>query len=226
MMNSACLRFFFLHLFVWSCRRRPPYILRKYKDVTSRTRSECSEIHFRSFYNTFSLSISHLHHQVTHFLNNEAKGTNIIGATSMEDMVSKLKSPRRVMLLVKGERAVCSVCCGSTLALKRRKKCLTFSFSIPIFTLTFPPTLQFVVDNVVFDDKLSTFIFFRYIKNILMRSACFFAQSPHTIFSCHWCHWHWNDRTSNSNTATAAAWDQAWKISVKVSISVRCSELT
>jgi 6-phosphogluconate dehydrogenase len=41
--------------------------------------------------------------QVTHFLNNEAKGTNIIGATSLQDMVSKLKSPRRVMLLVKGE---------------------------------------------------------------------------------------------------------------------------
>jgi hypothetical protein len=42
-------------------------------------------------------------HQVKHFLDNEAKGTNIIGATSMEDMVSKLKSPRRVMLLVKGK---------------------------------------------------------------------------------------------------------------------------
>jgi 6-phosphogluconate dehydrogenase len=36
-------------------------------------------------------------------LNNEAKGTNIIGATSIEDMVSKLKSPRRVMMLVKGK---------------------------------------------------------------------------------------------------------------------------
>lgn len=42
-------------------------------------------------------------HQVTHFLDNEAKGTNVIGATSMEDMVSKLKLPRRVMMLVKGE---------------------------------------------------------------------------------------------------------------------------
>ncbi|XP_070497192.1 6-phosphogluconate dehydrogenase, decarboxylating-like [Chironomus tepperi] len=41
--------------------------------------------------------------KVKHFLDNEAKGTKIIGATSMEDMVSKLKSPRRVMLLVKGE---------------------------------------------------------------------------------------------------------------------------
>lgn len=49
------------------------------------------------------LTSSYVRHQVTHFLNNEAKGTKIIGATSMEDMVSKLKSPRRVMLLVKGK---------------------------------------------------------------------------------------------------------------------------
>jgi 6-phosphogluconate dehydrogenase len=44
--------------------------------------------------------------KVTHFLNNEAKGTNIIGATSLQDMVSKLKTPRRVMLLVKAGSAV------------------------------------------------------------------------------------------------------------------------
>ncbi|CAL1527242.1 unnamed protein product [Lymnaea stagnalis] len=44
--------------------------------------------------------------KVTEFLNNEAKGTKIIGATSMEDMVSKLKKPRRVMLLVKAGSAV------------------------------------------------------------------------------------------------------------------------
>ena len=37
-----------------------------------------------------------------HFLKNEAKGTNIIGATSLADMVNKLKTPRKVMLLVKG----------------------------------------------------------------------------------------------------------------------------
>lgn len=37
------------------------------------------------------------------FLKNEAKGTKIIGATSLEDMVAKLKKPRKVMLLVKGE---------------------------------------------------------------------------------------------------------------------------
>lgn len=41
--------------------------------------------------------------QVQHFLDNEAKGTNIIGATSLSDMVGKLKSPRKVMMLVKGE---------------------------------------------------------------------------------------------------------------------------
>ena len=35
-----------------------------------------------------------------------SKGTKIIGATSMEDMISKLKKPRRVMLLVKAGAAV------------------------------------------------------------------------------------------------------------------------
>lgn len=44
--------------------------------------------------------------KVTHFLNNEAKGTNIIGATSLQDMVSKLKTPRKVMMLVKAGSAV------------------------------------------------------------------------------------------------------------------------
>ena len=33
-------------------------------------------------------------------------GTKVIGATSLEDMVSKLKKPRRVMLLVKAGAAV------------------------------------------------------------------------------------------------------------------------
>ena len=37
---------------------------------------------------------------------NEAKGTNVIGATSLEEMVSKLKKPRRVMMLVKAGPAV------------------------------------------------------------------------------------------------------------------------
>ncbi|XP_026464145.1 6-phosphogluconate dehydrogenase, decarboxylating [Ctenocephalides felis] len=44
--------------------------------------------------------------KVTKFLNNEAKGTNVIGATSLQDMVSKLKLPRKVMLLVKAGPAV------------------------------------------------------------------------------------------------------------------------
>ncbi|XP_063728227.1 6-phosphogluconate dehydrogenase, decarboxylating-like [Symsagittifera roscoffensis] len=44
--------------------------------------------------------------KVDEFLQNEAKGTNIIGATSLADMVSKLKRPRRVMLLVKAGSAV------------------------------------------------------------------------------------------------------------------------
>lgn len=40
--------------------------------------------------------------KVDQFLNNEAKGTKVIGAKSLEDMVAKLKKPRRVMMLVKG----------------------------------------------------------------------------------------------------------------------------
>ena len=44
--------------------------------------------------------------KVDHFLANEAKGTKIIGARSLEEMVSKLKKPRRVMLLVKAGAAV------------------------------------------------------------------------------------------------------------------------
>ncbi|XP_049885938.1 6-phosphogluconate dehydrogenase, decarboxylating [Pectinophora gossypiella] len=44
--------------------------------------------------------------KVTDFLDNEAKGTKIIGANSLEDMVSKLKKPRKVMLLVKAGFAV------------------------------------------------------------------------------------------------------------------------
>lgn len=40
------------------------------------------------------------------FLANEAKGKSVIGAESIKDMVSKLKSPRRVMMLVKAGSAV------------------------------------------------------------------------------------------------------------------------
>ncbi|XP_023941327.1 6-phosphogluconate dehydrogenase, decarboxylating [Bicyclus anynana] len=44
--------------------------------------------------------------KVDQFLANEAKGTKVIGAKSLEDMVSKLKKPRKVMLLVKAGSAV------------------------------------------------------------------------------------------------------------------------
>jgi len=44
--------------------------------------------------------------KVTHFLENEAKGTNIIGATSYADFASKLKRPRRAMLMVKAGKPV------------------------------------------------------------------------------------------------------------------------
>lgn len=44
--------------------------------------------------------------KVDKFLANEAKGTKIIGAHSLQEMVAKLKKPRRVMLLVKAGSAV------------------------------------------------------------------------------------------------------------------------
>ena len=44
--------------------------------------------------------------KVDRFLANEAKGTKVIGASSIEDMVSKLKRPRRVMLMVKAGEVV------------------------------------------------------------------------------------------------------------------------
>src|SRR6266704_1317399 len=44
--------------------------------------------------------------KVDDFLNNEAKGTNVIGAHSIEEMVGLLKKPRRVMLMVKAGKPV------------------------------------------------------------------------------------------------------------------------
>lgn len=44
--------------------------------------------------------------KVDDFLANEAKGTKVIGAHSLEEMVSKLKKPRRIILLVKAGNAV------------------------------------------------------------------------------------------------------------------------
>jgi len=44
--------------------------------------------------------------KVDDFLNNEAKGTKVIGAHSVQEMVALLKRPRRVMLMVKAGKAV------------------------------------------------------------------------------------------------------------------------
>ena len=44
--------------------------------------------------------------KVYHFLANEAKGTKVIGAHSIEEMVAQLKKPRRVMLMVKAGQPV------------------------------------------------------------------------------------------------------------------------
>ena len=44
--------------------------------------------------------------KVDDFLNNEAKGTRILGAHSLQEMVAQLKKPRRVMLMVKAGKAV------------------------------------------------------------------------------------------------------------------------
>jgi len=44
--------------------------------------------------------------KVKDFINGEAKGTKIIGAYSVEEMVKHLKRPRRVMMLVKAGQAV------------------------------------------------------------------------------------------------------------------------
>jgi 6-phosphogluconate dehydrogenase len=44
--------------------------------------------------------------KVDHFLANEAKGTKILGAHSIAELVSKLKKPRRVMMLVKAGKPV------------------------------------------------------------------------------------------------------------------------
>ncbi|KAM4704415.1 6-phosphogluconate dehydrogenase, decarboxylating [Rhinophrynus dorsalis] len=44
--------------------------------------------------------------KVDQFLTNEAKDTKVIGAHCLEEMVSKLKKPRRIMMLVKAGEAV------------------------------------------------------------------------------------------------------------------------
>lgn len=51
---------------------------------------------------TFNRTVS----KVDDFLANEAKGTKVVGAKSLKEMVSMLKKPRRIILLVKAGQAV------------------------------------------------------------------------------------------------------------------------
>src|SRR6185369_3733522 len=44
--------------------------------------------------------------KVDDFLANEAKGTKVLGAHSIEELVAQLKTPRRIMLMVKAGTAV------------------------------------------------------------------------------------------------------------------------
>ncbi|CEQ39819.1 SPOSA6832_01375 [Sporobolomyces salmonicolor] len=44
--------------------------------------------------------------KVDHFLENEAKGKSIVGAHSVEELCAKLKTPRKIVLLVKAGQAV------------------------------------------------------------------------------------------------------------------------
>ena len=44
--------------------------------------------------------------KITNFVNGRGKGKNIIGASSIEDLVANLKSPRKIMLMVKAGKAV------------------------------------------------------------------------------------------------------------------------
>ncbi|BGP29875.1 phosphogluconate dehydrogenase (decarboxylating) gnd1 [Rhodotorula toruloides] len=44
--------------------------------------------------------------KVDHFLENEAKGKSIVGAHSVEELCAKLKTPRKIILLVKAGQAV------------------------------------------------------------------------------------------------------------------------
>ena len=45
--------------------------------------------------------------KVDEFMANEAKGTKVIDAKSIEEMVRVLKRPHRIMLLVKGVNIFC-----------------------------------------------------------------------------------------------------------------------
>ena len=39
--------------------------------------------------------------KVTYFIHNEAKGTNVLGCTCIEEFIIKLKRPRKIVILVK-----------------------------------------------------------------------------------------------------------------------------
>jgi len=47
--------------------------------------------------------------KVDHFLNNEAKDTNVVGTHSLEELVGALKRPRRIMMMVKAGKPVDAV---------------------------------------------------------------------------------------------------------------------
>src|SRR6476469_272350 len=44
--------------------------------------------------------------KVENFVNGRAKGKNIYGASSLEDFVASLKSPRKIMLMVKAGKPI------------------------------------------------------------------------------------------------------------------------
>ncbi len=75
----------------WSLFHSPPFFL-FHSLITKPLRQVCA----------YNRTVSKVHD----FLQNEAKGSKVIGAESLEDMVYKLKKPRRIILLVKAGQAV------------------------------------------------------------------------------------------------------------------------
>ena len=63
-------------------------------------------------------------------MNNEAKGTKIIGAKSLEDMAANLKKPRRVMLLVKAGQAVDDFIQKLVKKILNRNTCIQFDLLV------------------------------------------------------------------------------------------------
>lgn len=78
------------------------------------------------------------------FLANEAKGTKVIGAHSLEEMVSTLKKPRRIILLVKAGSAVddfINKLVRQTFILPMTACCLLEGF--PLEVLSYSPLVRF-----------------------------------------------------------------------------------